>query len=288
MAAISLRPTPLAWALLGITLCLLMMAMNYQNNIAYLLCSAVFSAAIFAAIEARRNLRGMSLETQPVKACFVGQYGSMGAIIRVEDERPRLLLRLALPDAYSMHVLELQGRHGLAMPLPAWPRGVHRLEYCELESVHPFGLVRSRLRLSLDQELVIYPEPLGERPLPGGGGQDQGHKRGEGDFAGHRRYQDGEPPARLDWKVIARDGPLLVKHFTVGSGRQEHLLSLSALAAVPVEHALSQLCRWICQAEERHEPYQLALAENPGELGQGASHQHRCLEQLARYRGRLS
>ena len=48
-----------------------------------------------------------------------------------------------------------------------------------------------------------------------------------------------------------------------------------------VEQRLSQLARWVLDAEEEGRPYGLRLPGNDIPAGQGELHQHRCLEALA-------
>ena len=48
-----------------------------------------------------------------------------------------------------------------------------------------------------------------------------------------------------------------------------------------VEQRLSQLARWILDADEQGQPYGLHLPGNDIPAGQGELHRHRCLEALA-------
>lgn len=283
------RPTPVAWVLIGVTGVLLLMAANYQNNVAYLLCSGVIAVAVMASLEARRNLRGLALVAGRVQPVFAGEECRLPLRITgvaTADERLLLDVSAILAGVSGFGSLDsLTADTGFSLCFPALPRGVHHLRSCRLGSDYPFGLLRTEIERPLIAEVVIYPAARGTLALPGGGGDDEGARRGRGDFTGHRAYQPGDPPQRIDWKASARSADeLLTKQFEEGAGQREHRLDLAELRPLDLETALEQLACWVCQAEAAAQAYRLCLGVETAEPArQGPEQRQRCLEALARH-----
>jgi len=90
---------------------------------------------------------------------------------------------------------------------------------------------------------------------------------------------DGEA-AEVDWKAYAREAPLLVKEYSP-AGSELHLFDFAQLTDPDTEARLSQLARWVVDAEAHGERYGVVL---PGVLlrpDRGPEHRHRCLAALA-------
>ena len=110
-----------------------------------------------------------------------------------------------------------------------------------------------------------------------------GTRSGTDDFTGFRAYRPGDSIRNIDWKALAREQGLLVKRFE-GAGARKLALHWDALPpGLGVEARLSQLCRWVLEAEKLGYQYALELPGARIDHGHGADHQHRCLGQLARH-----
>jgi uncharacterized protein (DUF58 family) len=84
------------------------------------------------------------------------------------------------------------------------------------------------------------------------------------------------------WKAYAREAPLLVKEYrSVASPLR--ILSLDAARQRDIESRLSQLARWILDAEAAGELYGLELPGTRIPAHRGPDHRHRCLSALALY-----
>lgn len=274
------RPTALAWALLGTTACLLLMAMNYQNNIAYLLCSAVFSSALFAVLEARRNMRGITLQLHENPQFFANEIGTCSFICKSSQQRTHYLLQVFTQPESIVYLTHFNQRKAILVSLGHHQRGCYPLPPLTLRSTYPFGLIRSDITFLLAGEMTVFPQAKGNLPLPG---SSHGKDREHDDFSGHRRYQVGDPVQRIDWKIIARNGPALIKQFHQGSGNHEHHFQLQALAHLTQEEALEQLCRWVCVAAEAHIPFSMHLGAVSLSSDISQAHRDRCLHSLARH-----
>lgn len=89
-------------------------------------------------------------------------------------------------------------------------------------------------------------------------------------------------PRHLFWKAAAREQTLLVKQF--GGDRADELwLDWKDLPGSDTEYRLSQLCRWVLDADQEQQRYGLRLPGTEIPIASGNTHKHRCLEALARF-----
>ena len=135
-------------------------------------------------------------------------------------------------------------------------------------------------------ETLVYPRPADHAPAPPPTQAATGHRqhdaRGEEDFAGLRKFHDGDSPRHVAWKAYARSTQLLSKQFA-GADTSSQWFDIDEIADRDVESRLSILTRWIIDADRTREDYGLRLhgAEFPPAHGDG--HRRRCLEALALY-----
>jgi uncharacterized protein (DUF58 family) len=113
----------------------------------------------------------------------------------------------------------------------------------------------------------------GTRALPGAAADE---------WAGLRPFRDGDSPRQVDWKAYAREAPLLVKEYAAGAS-ELRLFDFAQLAHLDVEARLSQLARWVVEAEGSGDRYGLVLPQVQLLPDRGPEHRHRCLAALAMF-----
>jgi uncharacterized protein (DUF58 family) len=139
----------------------------------------------------------------------------------------------------------------------------------------------------LQQEFVVYPEPAESRTLPQNvvyRPKQSGDKgRGSDDFAGLRNYHVGDSLRHVHWKAVARDQGLHTKQF--GGDRSDEIwLDWRTLEHMDTEQRLSQLTRWVLDAEHAGLSYGLWLPGERVEPNHGEAHMHQCLAALALFK----
>jgi uncharacterized protein (DUF58 family) len=137
--------------------------------------------------------------------------------------------------------------------------------------------------VDLGVEALVYPRPAGELALPvptAGNAPHAGRVAGQDDFSGFRAYARGDPPRRVHWKAVAREQPPVVKLFAGGAGG-ELVLRWEQAGGDAVEARLSQLCRWVLEAQRNGLRYGLELPGVGLAPAQGEDHLRRCLAALA-------
>jgi len=152
-------------------------------------------------------------------------------------------------------------------------------------SEFPLSWFQAKWHHVLNMNYLIYPEPSGSRSWPelrpaDDGGQEGFHFSGGDDFTGLRPFRPGESQRHIDWKAVARGRPMSIKQFT-GGGNVQLWFEWDLLSGLDVEGRLSQLTRWVLQADELGDEFGMKI---PGyELGpdSGTLFTRSCLEKLA-------
>jgi len=205
------------------------------------------------------------------------------------SRRERHSVEVVVADRDPYFIASIPGRGG-KMPanllVGTSVRGEHPLPRITIRSIFPLGLFEGRqYRTTSGKPLLVYPAPRGGLPLPRGESQSRLELAAAGpggeDYAGSRPYRIGESQRHVDWRAVARGQPLLLKQF-VGTGGQRVWLEWNALLALPdVEARLSQLSRWIVDAEREGYQYGLRLPGFEAAPSRGELHQHYLLRTLA-------
>ncbi len=264
-------------------------AVNYINNMAYLLAFLLTGLGGVSMIHSVRNLLGLELVAESPAPVFAGQ--TLHFPIRLTNPASRtrygLQLRLRGGDSVATDVPG-GGSVRVSLPVPGPDRGVRRMPVMRLHSVFPGGLFTSWSWPRFRREGLVYPRAEDGRvpPPDGSGGDGEGHSAstGEEDFAGLRRYQAGDPVRQLAWRSWARGMELQTKQF----GREDHgqlWLDWRQTRGLDTERRLSRLCRWILDCDDAGMPFGLRLPGVVLEPSSGPQHRHACLAALARHPG---
>lgn len=280
-------PTRAGLAFGGLVLTMMAAGMNYANSLALLLAFLLAGFGFVAMHECHRNMLGLSLLEAAAAPLFAGSTGTLRLTVENVSRVARYRLQTALAEQPAIALdLRAGGRVRLELPIRARTRGLQRIERLRLTSSHPFGLFRVWTWVHAPIEVLIYPRPEGLLPLPAECGPRQGAQprgvAGADEWLGLRLFRDGDSPRQVAWTAYAREAPLLVKEYT-SAGSRLRTLSLADARQAGLEARLSQLARWVVDAEAGGDLYGLEL---PGEripANRGPDHRHRCLAALALY-----
>jgi len=270
----------------GVLLLLMLLAgLNYANSLALFLTFLLAAFALVAMQQCHRNLLGTEVTAVLAPPVFAGSTGSVQLTLANSAPLARMRLEAALAAGSAVAVdLPAHGQRRLELPLATSARGMVRLERVRLATAHPFGLFRAWTWVHTPIELLVYPRPRGALPMPTHSALQRGVRAqpgaGADEWAGLRPFRDGDSPRQVDWKAYAREAPLLVKEYTEGAS-ELRLFEFAALAHLDLEARLSQLARWVVDAEARGERYGLALPHAWLPPHRGPEHRHRCLAALA-------
>ena len=278
---------PTRYGLLFAVLMMLMLlgALNYDNNPAYLLTFFLVAVALNAMYQTWRNLRGVQARMLSSEAVFCGQDVTVRFQLGVEDGEERPAIQVQIDDYRAIDDLPASGdRRILALQLPTGRRGWFYPGRLTLSTQYPLGLYRAWCYIELSERILVYPR-LGARDdrLVGGDEQQQGNgsaRSGQEDFFGLRDYRRGDSPRLIDWNSLARERGVMSKQFTTPQGHPR-LIDWHALAGNDSEQKISLLARAVVDADMAGEPFALRLPGQTLDAAQGPAHRHACLAALA-------
>jgi uncharacterized protein (DUF58 family) len=278
-------PTRAGLAFGALVLAMLLAGLNYANSVALLFAFLLVGFGLVAMHQCHRNVLGLSLLEATATPLFAGSSGTLRLTLENTSRLARYRVQTAVADEASVAVdLRAGGRGEVELPIRAHRRGLRRIDRLRVTSSHPFGLFRVWTWVHAPIMVIVYPRAVGSFPLPADSAARTGAwprgAAGAEEWLGLRPFRDGDSPRQVAWKAYAREAPLLVKEYS-SAGSPLRILSLDAARQPDIESRLSQLARWIVDAEAAGDVYGLEL---PGEripAHRGPDHRHRCLSALA-------
>ncbi len=264
---------------------MLLGSMNYNNNLSFVLTFLLVGIGFVAMHQCQRNLVGLELTFTGAEPVFAGQAIRFGIAVTNHAKSPRYGIQLYHDDAAS-EIMDLAAGESrvFVLPVSTSARGHVRLRRFGIRTLFPFELFRAWAWLHMDLAGLVYPKPADDAPQPPPTLVAHGHRqhdaRGEEDFAGLRRYHEGDSPRHVAWKAYARSGQLLSKQFA-GADTSSQWFDFDQIENPDDEARLSILTRWITDADRTGEDYGLRLPHESFEPAHGETHRRACLEALA-------
>jgi len=273
---------------------MLLVGATYQNNLVNLLAFFMFSLVFVGMVQTHNNLKDIKIDGVDFSTGFAGGDIVIGTLVKNRNRSPHFNLEakvseLKLKSAYDNRAPLLAAstlRLKSAYLCPT--RGEHLLKDVKLSSVFPLGLFYAWSWFDINSQYLVYPQPLGDRPLPihdvgdlaAGGARIT---RGGDDFSGHRRFDTGDSPRHVDWKAFARGRAMMIKEFNEGAATSI-LLDWFILDGLSTEARLSQLTKWVEEAHHQGLQFAMRTPQQTFLVSGGSLHAQRCLEHLALYR----
>lgn len=266
-------------------LAMLVAAINYTNNLAFLLTFLLGSIAIVSAIHAYANLAGLVLVHVRVFPAYCGDKAVTQLVLQA-GSRSRRVLELGIGQARAAVSLPADGGGEVDLETPTVRRGLFPLDQVRISTRYPLGLFRAWSPLVLPVTGLAYARPLPLGPELWARLSGQGDDRGlgavaqSGEFSGVRPYRPEDGLSRVSWKASARGGGLQAKEYRAGVVRTVQL-DWNALTGFGYEERISLLTGLAREAEASGLRYGLHLPARTLAPGSGPAHLHRCLEALA-------
>jgi uncharacterized protein (DUF58 family) len=264
---------------------LLLLAINYQNNLIFALCFWLFSIFLVAILHTYANLAGISLRAGAAEAVFAGQAANFHLHIAGGGRiRHRLHLGFAEQESIVCDVDVVTGSCNVVLKYPTSKRGAMRPGRLSISSRFPLGILRCWSVPALDWHCLVYPQPCWLRPLQNsaddGEGQIPDRSADSDEFSGFHRYQAGQSPRRIFWKAYAKGQGLLTKQYEQ-SQADELILAWDSLDGLMVEERLSTLCAWAMDCDKKGAAFGLQLPSVSLPVATGSAQLHRVLRALA-------
>ncbi len=266
---------------------MLLGSMNYNNNLSFVLTFMLAGLGFVAMHQCQRNIVALEMSFAGVEPVFAGQSAQFRIAVSNQSKSPRHGLMLYTDDSVSEIRDLLPGESKVfTLAVSTNKRGWIELERFGIRTFFPFELFRSWAWLHMDLRGLVYPETAVDAPQPPPTQSAQGHRqhdaRGEEDFAGLRKFQEGDSPRQVAWKAYARSGQLFSKQFA-GADTSSQWFDFDAIAIDDLETRLSILTRWITDTDRTRADYGLRIPGQEFPPAHGEGQRRRCLEALALY-----
>ena len=305
-------PTRFGYGFGFMTFIMLMGAMNYSNSMGFALTFLLAGLGLVAMHQTHGNLVNVRLHAGKAAPVFAGELAHFQMRVENPSARARYSLALAWPrytvpdtalnadgkpltgtrrrareDPAITADIAAQDLTPMMLSLPAPRRGWLPARVFSLGTDFPLGLFHAWTWAELDMTCLVYPRPAPPGRTPpathGGDGHTSGQPPGLDEFAGLRGYQRGDSPRSIHWKSLPKLRAPMVKQF-LETMDEELWLDWNELPDLDTEARLSQLTRWVLDADGAHRHYGLRLPEQTIEPGSGEDHRNLCLKTLALFR----
>lgn len=264
-------------------------SINYDLSLGFVLTFFLASAGLVAMLHTFRNQVHLVLRPLRAEPVFAGERASYELMLVNRKSFERASIWLRSPEGSTASDVPPNDTVVTQLAIAAPSRGWLWLPRLTVETRYPLGLLRAWSYWQPDLPCLVYPKPAPPGlPLPvalEGAGEGAPAGSGTDDFAGLREHAPSDSPRHIAWKsatlALETGGALLTKHFH-GLAASDLVLDINALpASLDVEQRLSQLTRWVIEADAAKVAYRLRVG--PHDLGpsSGDAHRAQCLQALA-------
>ncbi|WP_395746264.1 transglutaminaseTgpA domain-containing protein [Prosthecobacter sp.] len=277
-------------ALLAIVAGMWYAAEAQSNGAAHLIALLTATMGLLSWLHARANLRGLSIRLVGARPAVQDAARSIPVELRATGAAsPCGLEVFVLGAAVPVFVERVPAGEAVYVDLPPPLRQTGGALQLRVRSVYPLGLFTAECVVETAWVRRVHPEPAGDLPLPAPDTARQGdlvttaafrgHGAGGDDFAGLREWRAGDSPRHIDWRAVARGGPLMVKAWSSGV---QGVVVLD-WTKMPLEEGAraAQIAQWMETCEEEGRPYELRVPGAIIRAGHGPAHLRRCLDALS-------
>lgn len=295
-------PSMRGWAVIAIAIILLLVGVNYQLSLAYVVAFLLGGLMQVALHATYRNLRGLKVRVGKSPRCVAGETLQFPITVASPERlREGVAVSRIVPNARKLSALnavnaarvrvgaDAQLNYMLSVTAPK--RGVIALGRLLIESRAPYGVIRAWSYAHFDWVGLVEPKP--EQPYPdlphAAGEEDQAKKQSTvaHDPDGLREYVPGDSLKRVAWKQVAKSGEWYTRTGEAGQ-RGEVDLSWNATNLSDTEARLSRIAAWVDRARNENVAFSLAMPNGALALSDSAPHHDQALAMLATYPKPLS
>ncbi len=279
---------PTRWSIFyGLMLiALLIGAINYTLSLAYLVTFLLAALANVAMLHTWRNLAYLEISVLNAQPVFAGDLARINIQICELKNRPRhAIYSNFLDNTTSVASIRANESKQLTLLLNTTQRGYTTIPRIKLYTEFPLSLFHAWALVDNPFQLLVYPTPSANTlAMPSTLDLDiKGDKAtivGDEDFIGHKTYQVGDLPSKVDWKASSRGIGLFSKQYSNEAGNTLYLDWTYTTG--DHESRISQLTRMVIDAHSAQLTYGLALNNNVRIAPDNSSvHYHACLKALA-------
>ena len=260
-------------------------AINYTLSLAYFVTFLLAALANVAMLHTWRNLAYLQVLVHHAQPVFAGDVAKIDIQIHELKNRPRYAIYAhLLNNAPSVESVAANADKQLSLSFMTTHRGYITIPRIKLYTEFPLNLFHAWAIVDSSFQLLVYPKPSAhERVMPSTIDTDTKGNHlsqiGDEDFIGHKSYQFGDLPSKVDWKASSRGIGMFSKQYSDEAGQTVYLDWTHTTG--DTETRISQLTRLVIDAHAAQLKYGLALNNAQITPDNTAAHYHACLKALA-------
>lgn len=261
-------------------------SINYTLSLGFVMTFLLAGVGNTAMLHAWRNLAYLTVESRRIEPVFAGEDAVFEVVVTDTKQRPRYAITAHF-DGQPLVYTDIQalGQSILKLSLPTRKRGWLKAGRITFSTEFPLVLFHVWSYVQLDCRCLVYPHPaINQLPVPPSPDEGRAGKlasaSGDDDFSGHRSYQFGDSPRRVDWKASSREQGMFTKQFQ-GEAQNSLWLDWSLTPGVDAEQRIRQLTRWVVDAHTNRQSYGLRLPSQELAPNTSEAHYRLCLQTLA-------
>jgi uncharacterized protein (DUF58 family) len=261
-------------------------SINYTLSLGFVMTFLLAGVGNMAMLHAWRNLAYLTVASRRIDSVFAGEDAVFEIVVTDTKQRARYAVVAHFDGQPSVYAdIPASGQGLFNLRLPARKRGWLKAGRITFHTEFPLVLFHVWSYVQLDCRCLVYPHPaMNHLPVPASADEGRSGKlaatSGDDDFAGHRTYQFGDSPRRVDWKASSREQGMFTKQFQ-GEAQNSLWLDWSLTPGIDAEQRIRQLTRWIVDAHANHQSYGLRLPGQEFSPNTGEAHYRLCLQTLA-------
>ena len=283
---------PTRWGLLYAVMLigLLIGSINYSLSLGFYITFLLASLGNIAMLHTWRNLLHLQVAIVKVDPVFAGDLAKV--MVKVTDTKNRSRYSIAAKFqekdiAGNPHIIkDVAANAAQLFPIPfiTSKRGLNNLPLLHLYTEFPLSLLHAWAIVESPLQVLVYPAPNGlalsnELSLDANIQGSSQLNKGDEDFNGHKNYQFGDSPSRIDWKASSRSIGMFTKLYS-GTGSSALWLDWDSTAG-EYEARISRLTKWVVNAHAGQQSYGLKLPNTSLQPDHSESHYHQALTALA-------
>ena len=278
---------PTRWGLLYAVMLigLLIGSINYSLSLGFYVTFLLASLGNIAMLHTWRNLVHLQVTILKADPVFAGDIAEV--VVKVSDTKNRPRYSIAANLVNNEAVIQNIAANSVqpfTLPIITSKRGFNTLPRLTLYTEFPLSLLHAWAVVENPFQALVYPAPSDLTQLEvmaldtdtKGGSQPN---KGDEDFSGHKNYQFGDSPSRIDWKASSRSVGMFTKQYS-GTGSSTLWLDWDSTKGER-EARISQLTRWVIDAHASQLSYGLKLPSSSLQPGNSDAHYHQALTALA-------
>jgi uncharacterized protein (DUF58 family) len=279
-------PTRFGWLYALLLLGLLTGSINYSLSLGFAMTFLLAGLGSISMLHSWRNMVNLNVALRRAQPVFAGEPAIFEILVSDDSNRARYGIEAKFADqASDMQDIGALGESIFKLVLPSSKRGWLKSPRVVFTTEFPVSFFHVWAYAEIDGQCLVYPAPSQHSlAIPSahesGSSGNLRNPQGDDDFAGHRTYQFGDSPKRVDWKASSREQGLLTKQFQ-GEAVTTLWLDWNATVGDNIEQRISQLTRWVLDAEANRLQYGLRLPQMQINPNSGEAHYHQCLSALA-------